>query len=253
MNPLIIKELSIGTGKPKICVSITNQSKLEIMEAANALLQTPFDLLEWRADGFEHVSDLETVCDVLKDLKSVFSNKPILFTFRTKEEGGMAAIGIDDYIKLNKQVIDSQLAELVDLEFFKGEDALRPLIEAAHEKKIYVVLSNHDFNETPYKAVLLGRLIQMQDLGGDIVKIAVMPKSKQDVLNLMETTITMINQYARVPVVTMAMGELGKISRVTGEFTGSAITFGSGQSPSAPGQIPANELAEILELLSLKY
>ena len=249
MNPLIIKDLAIGTGKPKICVSLTNHSRLEILEGAKALLETPFDLIEWRADGFEHVSNLDAVSEILKDLRAVFPNKPILFTFRTEEEGGMASIGMEDYIKLNRQVIHSQLADLVDLEFFKGEAALRPLIEEAHGNKTYVVLSSHDFKETPYKAVILGRLIQMQDLGGDIVKIAVMPQNKQDVLNLMETTLTMTNQYAKVPVVTMAMGELGKITRVAGEFTGSAITFGAGQSPSAPGQISVKQLAELLELL----
>ncbi len=118
------------------------------------------------------------------------------------------------------------------------------------KKNTYIILSNHDFKETPSKEVLLDKLIQMQDMEGDIIKIAVMPQSKQDVLTLMEATITMTNQYARVPVVTMAMAELGIISRVIGEFTGSAMTFGAGSKPSAPGQISVNRLAKILALLA---
>lgn len=253
MKPLIIRNVEIGKGIPKICVSITELSEKEILETARHMAEMenmPFDILEWRVDWFENHSDFEAISKVLKGLRECFPDKPIVFTFRTAEEGGNAFIKIEDYINLNKRIIDSELADFVDLELLKGEKSLRPLIQWAHEKGIYIILSNHDFKETPSKEVLLDKLIQMQNLEGDIIKIAVMPKSKQDVLTLMDATLTMTSEYAQVPVVTMAMAELGMISRVIGEFTGSAITFGAGSKPSAPGQIAANKLAKMLELLS---
>ena len=91
--------------------------------------------------------------------------------------------------------------------------------------------------------------MKMQEMGADIPKIAVMPQSPKDVLNLMEATEKMVRKYARTPVITMAMSGLGGISRVAGEIVGSAITFASGEVASAPGQMDAKELRQVLELL----
>ncbi len=86
----------------------------------------------------------------------------------------------------------------------------------------------------------------MQELGADIAKIAVMPESTQDVEVLMDATAT-FTKYASVPAIAMSMGELGLASRTTGERFGSAVTFGTAGKASAPGQLPATELKEILE------
>ena len=84
-------------------------------------------------------------------------------------------------------------------------------------------------------------------MGADILKIAVMPKSRTDVLELLSATEEMQRLYTEKPVVTMSMGSLGLISRLSGEFFGSAITFGAGDKASAPGQIPAERLKMILD------
>jgi 3-dehydroquinate dehydratase-1 len=88
----------------------------------------------------------------------------------------------------------------------------------------------------------------MQLLGGHISKIAVMPKNVQDILTLLDATITMKNKDRDYPLITMAMGPLGLISRLSGELFGSACTFGAGRTASAPGQIPANDLRNVLNI-----
>ncbi|WP_301000408.1 type I 3-dehydroquinate dehydratase, partial [Turicimonas muris] len=68
-----------------------------------------------------------------------------------------------------------------------------------------------------------------------------------DALNLMGATWKVRNFYSRKPMLTMAMGKWGVMSRMTGEFTGSDITFCMvGGKPSAPGQIPSEEAQTIL-------
>ena len=56
---------------------------------------------------------------------------------------------------------------------------------------------------------------------------------------------------AERPLITMSMGALGTVSRLCGELTGSCLTFGSLSQASAPGQVPAGQLAEILTLLEI--
>ncbi len=51
------------------------------------------------------------------------------------------------------------------------------------------------------------------------------------------------------PVITMSMGPIGQLSRVAGSVTGSAVTFGAGAEASAPGQLGAAELKQILDIL----
>ena len=86
-----------------------------------------------------------------------------------------------------------------------------------------------------------------EQLGSDILKIAVMAHNTGDALNLMNATWKTRNYFSRKPMLTMAMGKDGVLSRMTGEFTGSDITFCMvGGKPSAPGQIPSEEAEQIL-------
>ncbi len=51
------------------------------------------------------------------------------------------------------------------------------------------------------------------------------------------------------PLITMSMSEIGRLSRAAGSFTGSCITFGAGARASAPGQLGAAELRQVLDIL----
>ena len=119
------------------------------------------------------------------------------------------------------------------------------LLEKAAEKGVAAVVSRHDFSGTPPEEEIFHTLESMKKLGADLPKMAVMPKSPQDVLTLLSATLRAREQLG--PVITMSMGSLGKLSRVSGAVFGSCLTFAAGQSSSAPGQINAEDLKAILE------
>ena len=245
-NCIDIRGLKIGEGIPKICVPIVGKTAGEILEQALALKEIKHDLVEWRVDYFENVLFPSAVSDVLYKLRDILDDTPLLFTFRTKAEGGELEIDKKEYLQLNLDAIDTGLIDLVDVELFTGDDLVGSVIEAAHKNNIKVVVSNHDFERTPAKKELVSRLQRMQNLGADIPKIAVMPVDKADVIALLSATEEMYTNYADRPIVTMSMSKVGVISRVCGEWFGSAITFGSAHAASAPGQVPADELSDIL-------
>ena len=91
----------------------------------------------------------------------------------------------------------------------------------------------------------------MQELGCDLAKYAVMPQCERDVLTLLDATLTMKEHYPDTPVITMSMGPLGAVSRISGELFGSALTFGTAGTASAPGQLPARTLSAFLQQLSV--
>ena len=130
-----------------------------------------------------------------------------------------------------------------------AEFIMKDMVRRAHEKNIAVVASCHAFKDTPPRDYLVETMRRMQVLGADIAKYAVMPNSPRDVLELLDATLTMQEKYDDTPLITMSMGKPGIISRLCGEVFGSCMTFGTAGASSAPGQIPADQLKHILDIL----
>lgn len=249
MNTVCVRNIEIGAGIPKICVPIVGVTKDDILEEAKTLQSIPVDVVEWRIDWFDGVFDFEQVLDVLKNLREILGETPLLMTFRTSKEGGEKAIETEDYIALNVKAAQSGYVDLVDVEVFTGDEIVKEIIEKVHAADVKVVASNHDFFKTPEKDDIIGRLRKMQDLGADIPKIAVMPQSKSDVLTLLAATEEMTSKYADRPIITMSMKGTGVISRLCGEVFGSALTFGAAKKASAPGQMDVQDLNTVLNLI----
>jgi len=249
MNTVKIRDIEIGAGAPKIIVPIVGITKEDIIEEAKTFDSIPVDVVEWRADWFEGVFDFAKVEDVLKDLRTVLGNIPLLMTFRTSKEGGEKAIEPDAYAELNIKAAQTGYVDLVDVEIFTGDEIVKKIIDGAHAAGVKVIASNHDFFKTPAKTDIIYRLRKMQDMNADIPKIAVMPQNKKDVLTLLAATEEMATNYADRPIITMSMAGTGVISRLCGEVFGSSMTFGAAKKASAPGQMGVNDLNTVLGLL----
>ncbi len=248
-----IKDITVGEERPRVCVPLTGTTAEEMKKQADlirsaCLRGVTIDLLEIRADFLKQPENTDEIAGIMEMLREMFPEKGLLFTLRSREEGGR--IPQAEIPPILTRVIDAKLADAVDIEMSLGDDRCRSLIGAAHGAGIAALLSNHDFDATPATPEIVERLRHMQELGADIAKFAAMPETKQDVLRLMEATVIMHEKYARIPIVTMSMGKLGAMTRITGEITGSAITFASVGEGSAPGQLPIEMLASALDFMS---
>lgn len=249
MSTVKVRNVVIGEGMPKICVPIVGKTKEDILKAASVIKATRHDIIEWRVDWFEDAFDFDKVTEVLNELRVLLEDTPLLFTFRTANEGGERAIDKNRYLKLNLDVILTNLIDLVDVELFSGDDIVSKIVTKAHANNVKVIASNHDFDKTPDKDEILERLTKMQKLGADIPKIAVMPTCKKDVITLLTATEEMATNHCDTPIITMSMGSMGLISRLCGEAFGSAITFGAIGKTSAPGQMNVEDLSKVLNLI----
>lgn len=249
MKTVTTKNLVIGSGAPKIIVPIVGKTETELLDEVTFLQSIDFDVLEWRVDHFTQVDNIDAVKTVAIKIATLLPSKPILFTFRTANEGGVKPWPLTDYLELNKEIAKSGLVDLIDVEVFIGDQYVKEIINVAHQHNVLVVTSNHDFEKTPAKNDIISRLRKMQDLGADIPKIAVMPQTTDDVLTLLAATTEMNEKYATRPIITMSMAGLGAISRVAGTTFGSAMTFGAAKNASAPGQLDVKQLRYILDVL----
>lgn len=246
VNQLQVGRVTFGGTQPAICVPLTGTSTEALMLQVREAAQLSCDVVEWRGDFYTDIRDEEIVFKTLSKIRPILSDKLLLFTLRSHREGGHTVLSDEEYLKIIQAVIKTELAELIDVELFIREDVLDSLLKAAKAKGIKVILSNHDFHQTPPEEEIIRRLKMMQEKGADLCKIAVMPTCRQDVLTLMSATLAMWEQFAKKPLIAMSMGELGKITRITGSFFGSSMTFGSLNEASAPGQIPFADLKEQL-------
>ncbi len=251
MNSVRIKNLPIGEGRPKICVPIVGKTLLEMRDAAVHISQLAMkpDLVEIRIDWFENVFQWHKVIELLETIGTTLQDMPLLFTFRTAKEGGEQAITMEQYRNLLLAIAESGLVDAVDVEAFSFEESVVELVEELRSKGMVVIGSNHDFHKTPAKEELIRRLYQMRDIGMDIAKIAVMPANTEDVLALLGATVVAGEDDEMCPVITMAMSGKGVISRLAGEVFHSAVTFACVGKASAPGQIPLEQLEQVLEII----
>ena len=249
MNTVKVRSIEIGSGIPKICVPIVGITKEDILEEAKNIKTINADVVEWRVDWYEDIFNFDKVEETLVELRRELEDIPLLFTFRTSKEGGEKEIEVKEYVELNQKAAKTGNVDLVDVEAFTGDEAVKAVIEVAHAHGIKVVASNHDFHKTPSQEEIVSRLRKMQELGADIPKIAVMPQNKKDVLTLLAATEEMVSEYADRPIITMSMAGTGVISRLCGEVFGSALTFGAAKKASAPGQMEVKDLETVLGLL----
>ena len=249
MVPITIRDLEIGTGMPKVCLPIVGHTQYEIVSQTMTIASLKPDIVEWRVDWYDDVLQSENLIEMLKQVRKLLDRIPLLLTFRRVEEGGVQECTIDEYTRVYETAIQSGLVDLVDYELEVGDDALIPLIKHAKDAGITVVVSNHDFEKTPAKEELIRRMEKMIDIDADIPKIAVMPNSNRDVLELLDVTDTIHQKYPDVPIITMSMEGRGIVSRVCGEIFGSCVTFGCARKASAPGQIEADDLERAIKII----
>ncbi len=247
MNKRIValRGIRIGEGTPGICVPVTGKSKEEILEGAKAAAAAGPDLAEWRIDFWEELLDESRRAEVLSQIADLLGEIPLLFTFRSREEGGSRELSKEAYRELNLWAARQPEIDLVDVEALNPRWDSSSLIRQIREEGKPVIGSRHYFDRTPEQQELEEIFENLAASGADILKLAVMPESREDVLRLMAATLKESGRREQ-PVVTMSMGTLGMISRISGGLTGSAITFGTAGEASAPGQLPAEDLRKIL-------
>ena len=156
-----------------------------------------------------------------------------------------------DYSACCRNAARSHIADLVDVEVMGNPEEKKKLVAELQREGVKIIASSHDFDKTDSQEILLDRFREMEKSGADILKMAVMPHGFEDVAAIMEATNAMRKECEK-PLVSMAMGSIGSISRISGENFGSGITFGTVGAASAPGQFPIGELRSLLEALHQK-
>lgn len=228
--------LPTGDGTPRVAVAFDGTATGDDVRAARA---AGMDIAEVRIDAFG-----EPAVDHL-DRLAVFADVPTIATIRSAAEGGGWTGPEELRLALYRRALDR--AGTVDVEIASSIGA--DVVASAHAVGRAVIGSFHDFDATPDRAGLEATLAAGEDLGVDIVKIATMVHSPDDVRTLAGF---LVDRHDRGLIV-IGMGTAGSVTRLLFPFLGSALTFAAHGGPAAPGQPDLAAAATTLRGLSTDY
>lgn len=230
-------------GACKVIVPLTAPTATELgtlaAEAAPAA-----DILEVRLDALADLNPA-TAAEALAAVRKAAPQRAVLATVRTAREGGPADLTPDAYGTLLTGLCEAAPGgfDLLDVEFSVGDPWRSTLLNAAHKAGAKVVCSCHDFAKAPATGAMVDLLVSMANAGADIAKLAVMPQSPADGARLLQATAEAAARRPETPLITMAMGAAGAVTRLCGGAFGVCASFGAvGGAASAPGQPDARHL-----------
>ena len=212
---------------------------IEEAQAIDVMRYHDADIIEWRADFLPK----EAILQVAPAIFEKFAGRELVFTLRTRAEGGQIELSSEEYVQMIKEVAQLYQPDYIDFEYFSYKDVFDQMLGFPN-----LVLSYHNFQETPEN--LMEILSELTSLNPKVVKIAVMANTEQDVLDLMNFTRGFKTLNPEQEYVTISMGKVGKVSRITSDVTGSSWSFASLDEASAPGQISLSSMKKIRELLN---
>jgi len=217
-----IKNLELGNIPCVVGIidSFISQSRIKTLQDSGVdLFEIRFDLLN---------KPVDKVIEYIKKISS-----PLIGTIRETE------FNRDNRVELFRAVAPH--VDCVDIEL--GTQQWREMTDAAKTGGSMIMISEHDFHKTPDVKGLNDIVKRSLDQGAQIVKVAVMARDASDVTRLLRFT-----EDCEVPLVTIAMGDIGMVSRVIAPLFGSLFTYGYLGKPVAPGQLSALQLVRELDL-----
>ncbi len=201
------------------------------MRAAERESKDGTTFLEFRLDA---LTDPEDGLEVIRAHRNKHPDVEVLATVRHKDHHGGFRGTIEKQIALLQRAAEAG-ATVLDLEIESAECALERVRQLRASAP--VLISFHDYERTPALAPILRRL---QRVPADAYKVATTALKPSDNLRLSE--------FARaphdVPLIALAMSEVGAVTRILSPALGSAFTYAapSEGTGTAPGQLAARSM-----------
>ena len=214
----------------KTCASVAEKTPKRLKQTlAKALKKS--DYAEIRFDFLNPNLVPDALQQIKKDLRKC------VCTLRPVSEGGKFEGGEKNRISIIKLIAEYN-PFLLDVELntlSKNKNLRRYLKNTGTD----ILVSWHNFKQTPSNSALKKKLTQMKKISNNI-KIVTMAKSVNDA-----TRVLSLYKNNNTKLIAFSMGNYGRISRILCLFLGSPYTYVSLGKPVAPGQFSVDEVKSI--------
>jgi len=228
----------LSSGVPLVAMSFGDTGIEEEVRQAHT---RGLDVAELRIDTFRY-TNVEYVIDHVR----AFASLPTIATIRAEREGGHWTGTDGERLSLFKAVIPE--VHGVDIELSSGA-ILGEVVASAKAAKRVVIVSNHNFAETPSTTELVDMAQRAKDAGADYVKLSAMASSQEAIQRLAKFTI----DYADLGLIVIGMGGHGSATRVFLPLLGSRLTYARSNLHTVSGQLSFDETFELLRQFSPEF
>ncbi|MBC3805584.1 type I 3-dehydroquinate dehydratase [Acetobacterium fimetarium] len=234
------------------CIPLISANKSELLADVEAAVRNDCDFLEWRRDYFMKGATLsrQAEIDVLKEIKRCLKNQGIIYTYRSHLEGGVFETSDAIREAAINAAIESDVVDYVDVELASNDLFLDRITAAIKNKRPQWIASHHNFERTPAAQEIRRIYASMEARGADVLKLALMPHTAEDVRRLMMANL-FYNEQSELPMIAIAMGALGGITRIAPDLCGGSLTYAAGAGKTAPGQINLEGIRAIRKEMGL--
>ena len=220
--------------KYKTCVSIAEKTPQKVKHTLKIALKKS-DFVEIRFDFLK----VEQIPEALELIKKDLNR--IVCTLRPKTEGGVFSGNEKERVAILKLIAEYN-PFLLDVEFsmLKKNAQLTKYLKSTKTK---LLVSWHDFKKTPNTTELKKKISQMSKFSNN-VKIVSTAKTTEDATRMLE----LYAKKGKNNLISFAMGDMGRISRILCLYLGSPYTYVSLGKAVAPGQFSVDEIKNIINL-----
>lgn len=178
----------------------------------------------------------------IEEIESLFSSSdtPLVATCRVVDDGNGTWEEAEE--KLTAAVEAG--AAFLDLEIEAPKEVGKRLRRVCTEYGTTMIRSSHFFTGTPSDDVLRNTVEKCRKFGGEIVKIAAMAKSGEDVARVLGLYSQEQTSQRQAELIAFSMGETGRASRLEYLRLGSPFTYAAlnDNEAAAPGQWTYSEM-----------
>ncbi len=257
--------------RPLVCVSIEGHTVKECIKAAGLAALAGADMLEIRFDllylaKVQHNDDSDSendqkvkfelvpkevsevdVKDTIKKLKEAIE-QPVIFTCRSKEEGGFFPGTEEERIEILSKAIESKVS-WIDLEINLDSKSRKKLFEDATKSKTKIISSFHDINQTP-DADKIVSLVEENHESGDLIKLCFKTNDYHDGIEIVTACWNLKDSPHKISL--MGLGPSGDWTRLHAPLLNQALVYATLESDfhlGKKGLINVRDLTDAWEML----
>lgn len=242
------------TNEFELCYPILENDKVLFMDKVVSLENKKNSLLELRIDYLlGNGVSIDEIVMMINYIHVDLTSKRIIVTIRTEREGGKIKIDPETYYDYIERLYLHTSVEYIDVEYAlyqKNADKFDRLFKNKFKR---IILSNHIFESALSKKDYEILFYDMAKPYIDIVKCAVMVKTKKELFDFMMIARKCSKNIKKHEkgCIFIAMGEIGGLSRLWPEFTNTNVVFltAYGENASKIGQFTYENFMKYRKLL----
>ncbi|MCT4458032.1 type I 3-dehydroquinate dehydratase [Lactiplantibacillus paraplantarum] len=240
MKEVIVGELTLTTGMPKIGVVLTGATREELLRKAGQILTSAAQLVVWRLNSYQELDNRAELVNTAAQLQQVLGTIPLVAMFAMAS--GPADIA--EYYQTYQTLVNNRSVAAVDIDLaMVNQPDFMTLTQQMRVNRIRLIASQTVTTATPAEL-----LTTYQELAA-VVRVTVAGQDAQVVLALMAAT-EQAHQQLSVPIIATATGKFGRYNSICGQLTGSAVAFGHVGRVGDQNQLAVSQVKQALQMLS---